>query len=253
MMKQCKHCKGEFKTYDHRRRYCTRQCYDNAHKTKTPPQKCEVCSREFQFYKPKRRFCSKECRLEYGWMNKDPSKKSIFTCEWCNKEFETWTYRQPRFCSKKCAAHYGGNVGGRPRNPENYVIQQCQWCSKEYETTIHQIRLRNGKYCSKECAYDAMSKNRMGKNNPNYNGGHVDNYGPNWNRQKRKAIRRDRHTCQICGYKSGGDTILDVHHIVPIKTFVGNYHKANSLENLVCLCRNCHTKVEHGKIPCPTF
>jgi predicted HNH restriction endonuclease len=37
---------------------------------------------------------------------------------------------------------------------------------------------------------------------------------------------------------------LDVHHIVPFRTFKGDWRKANELSNLITLCRNCHRKAE---------
>lgn len=100
-----------------------------------------------------------------------------------------------------------------------------------------------------------MSVERRGEDNPNWTGGTADPdaYGPNWGRQKRKAKKRDEHSCQVCSYKSGGSKYLDVHHIIPIKHFDGDWQTANELTNLISLCRPCHTRVEKGRIPCPAI
>ena len=84
-----------------------------------------------------------------------------------------------------------------------------------------------------------------GSGNPNWIGGvSFCNYGDNWNKQRRKARERDNYTCQECKYVSGGDRLLDVHHRTPFRLFGGDWKMANRLNNLVCLCRDCHVKEE---------
>lgn len=178
--------------------------------------------------------------------------KATFVCQNCGDQFVTYIYRKPKFCSQQCANEV---LACRPkprlRKPEIHITKPCAYCGHDYHTTTHQERLRGSKYCSQQCKWDAMSEIRQGKNNPNYSGGHTREYGPNWPRQRRKAVRRDSHQCRVCGYHSGGNIILDVHHLKPIKSFNGDYRKANALNNLITLCRTCHPKVEKGTIPCP--
>lgn len=214
---------------------------------------CEVCKQPFRANYDSRRFCSKACRLKAGWNPKDPSKRSTFICEWCAKKFEHWTYRQPRFCSAQCRSEFAA------RQPKPHVgtirlSKMCAYCGQQYQTNPTQVRLRNSNYCSRECVYAAMSEDRRGERNPNWTGGTADPdaYGPNWNRQRRRAKHRDKHTCQLCGYRSGGDRYLDVHHIIPIKKFKLDWKEANRLSNLISLCRFCHVEVEKHRIPCPT-
>lgn len=98
-----------------------------------------------------------------------------------------------------------------------------------------------------------MSEERRGPLNPHWTGGTAKliDYGPNWPSQRRKAVRRDDHTCRVCGYRSGGDVILDVHHIRKVKEMDGDWESANKLANLIALCRNCHALVEKGTLTCP--
>jgi len=85
-----------------------------------------------------------------------------------------------------------------------------------------------------------------GENNPRWNGGGENYYGPNWVSQRRNALERDDYRCQdpSCSMtneehieKHGQG--LDVHHIIPFDTF-DSPSEANKLENLVTLCRECH-------------
>lgn len=76
----------------------------------------------------------------------------------------------------------------------------------------------------------------------------MDYGGSNWKSQRRKARERDGHRCvdcpvaeQVHGYE------LDVHHIVSYHRYKDKM-RANSLENLVTLCRRCHAK-RHTKVP----
>jgi len=67
-------------------------------------------------------------------------------------------------------------------------------------------------------------------------------YGDNWHEKRRETLERDGYECQACG-ADGEDCYLDVHHIRPIKTF-DVPERANTLDNLVCLCRSCHRQWE---------
>ncbi|WP_369333273.1 homing endonuclease associated repeat-containing protein [Haloferax sp. Atlit-4N] len=77
-------------------------------------------------------------------------------------------------------------------------------------------------------------------------------YGPNWPRQRSRALERDNHCCQTPGCdfttqshleRFGCD--LSVHHIVPIRAYVDeegvlDYKQANTLDNLVTVCQSHH-------------
>lgn len=87
-------------------------------------------------------------------------------------------------------------------------------------------------------------KDRTGDLAPNWKGGFASDYGSNWKRMRDRVRKRDNHTCQDCGHEwVQGETRLDVHHITPIKKF-DQPEKANTLENLITLCRTCHNKWE---------
>jgi DEAD/DEAH box helicase domain-containing protein len=90
-------------------------------------------------------------------------------------------------------------------------------------------------------------------------------YGPNWQTQRQKALERDGHRCQICGAQGKDEdltgfpepvrsgVVLHVHHKRPFREFSytrgvnENYLDANKLENLVTLCPACHRQAEAGQ------
>jgi hypothetical protein len=102
-----------------------------------------------------------------------------------------------------------------------------------------------GKKHSKEAREKmrAMKKGRYcGADNPAWRGGYEPYYDPNWEEQRRTALERDNYTCQKCGSPQKGRE-HDVHHIIPFHKFgLERYLEANSLNNLITLCLNCHRK-----------
>lgn len=67
-------------------------------------------------------------------------------------------------------------------------------------------------------------------------------YGKDWEEIKQQVKQRDHYSCQNCG-KLESSVKFDVHHLKPFKAF-SNSRQANSLENLVTLCRQCHMNAE---------
>ena len=59
------------------------------------------------------------------------------------------------------------------------------------------------------------------------------------------VLYRDNHTCQCCHGKLK-DNILQVHHIESRKT------GGNAPNNLITLCKTCHTKYHNGEISLPS-
>lgn len=69
-------------------------------------------------------------------------------------------------------------------------------------------------------------------------------YGPNWSKQRQKALDRDNYTCQVCGVTADElPRSPHVHHIKPRGDYEGNFRQ-NHLDNLITLCPSCHGKYE---------
>jgi hypothetical protein len=102
---------------------------------------------------------------------------------------------------------------------------------------------QKGKHCS-EKTRKKMSDAKSGENHPNYKGGislkeFKDTHGlepEEWKKLAQEIRKRDNFTCQFCGKKGA----TSVHHIIPRRIKIDN-----SPENLITLCRSCHSKIEH--------
>ncbi len=84
---------------------------------------------------------------------------------------------------------------------------------------------------------DALRQKGIWNNDPNQ-------YGPNWEQQKRLARQRDGYCCQLCGLPESGK-VHHVHHKIPFRLF-SSFQEANQLDNLITLCASCHQKVEQS-------
>lgn len=261
-------------------KFCSRKCADEGKKNRRIERVCKTCQKVF--FVPKCRlkvtsasFCCKACY-------EADRKACIFTktCQQCGKTFETNAFQvkngNGKFCSKECQHGFNRanvpciNCGkliihrkSRAKRQKNFFcspecktnyfnpIVTCKQCGNEFRVRRSQIKIGHGLYCSDQCKFKA----REGEGHPNWNGGAVDYYGPNWTRQRKKAIKRDNNRCQHCGTRESGKHGFDVHHIKPFKDFSyipdenDHYKEANKLSNLITLCRACHFLAEHHKIP----
>lgn len=73
-------------------------------------------------------------------------------------------------------------------------------------------------------------------------------YGPNWQRQREKRIAIDGYQCRKCGmgradHQTEYGQDLSVHHIERFRSH-DTYKSANTLTNLITVCRVCHREVE---------
>jgi len=169
------------------------------------------------------------------------------TCKQCGDEFEYKNReKEPHTCGIECRDKWqtGDNAanwrGGKVEN-------ECEWCGETYK--VNPNKADSQQFCGDGCRAEWHSRKFSGENNPQWNGGKLHYYGPNWKRQRRKARERDNHTCQDCGtHTSELEKAIPVHHITPRRDFIENgdldYEAANDLNNLITLCPPCHRKWE---------
>ena len=75
-------------------------------------------------------------------------------------------------------------------------------------------------------------------------------YGPNWQKQRKLARTRDEFKCTVCGKPEASEREHHVHHKKPFRTFGyvrgenENYLQANRLDNLMTVCPECHARIE---------
>lgn len=218
---------------------------------------CEQCGSEYR-EKPNRiersRFCSQECQNQ--WLSENqrgenhPNRTGeVVECGNCGDSY----YRpeceatEREFCSQECRKEwFSENMDELQPASKQSVTVECESCGCGFD--VVPSRENRARFCSKDCLGDFNGKNLSGENAPWWSGGHVD-YGPGWNKPKRKAVReRDEHKCQDCGMaqedhldKHGEK--LHVHHIQKARTF-DDPEKRNDKNNLITLCRGCHSRWE---------
>ena len=127
------------------------------------------------------------------------------------------------YCSRRCAEK--GRRKGRDLN--------CFICGKlTYKSLKDLSRSQSESYfCGRNCSNVWVGKQRRASNNPNWKGGKS---------SYRIVMKRNGFLkkCFICGEKDS--RILMVHHI-------DKNRENNNLNNLSCLCYNCHFLVHNYK------
>lgn len=99
------------------------------------------------------------------------------------------------------------------------------------------------------------SERMKAESNPNWQGGHVEYYGPSFTASLKEDVRdRDNRECQLCGTDEEElERRLDIHHQVPFRKFgLENHEEANDKQNLVSLCRTCHAPLQGRETSIPT-
>ena len=136
----------------------------------------------------------------------------------------------------------------REMNSVQGNMYKCAYCGKEFEIKPWLERQNKSvsgrRFCSKGCHSKYMSEFKSGENSPLWVGGATTYRGKGWLDARKKAVNRDGGYCVDCG-KFVGESI-PVHHIKPFREFK-SAKKANTLDNLVCLCQSCHMIRENNQ------
>ncbi len=155
--------------------------------------------------------------------------KYFLRCNTCKGEFSlggnNFNKGRGYFCSPKCRANHPEE---RKKNSERLKLGYKNG-RKHPRGMLGKPAWNKGLECPR------WKK----ENNPNWNGGSsFGEYGLEFDYTlKRKIRRRDTWTCQDCKTKKGE---MIVHHI--------DYDKKNNRENnLITLCRSCHSKTNFNR------
>lgn len=219
--------------------------------TKICPVCGDVITSDRKSHLQRRKYCSRKCA---GIAQRTRVERP---CSECGVTITINAYalatQQAFFCSRKCMGMARSRMVGAD-NPtykggDTVIPDTCAGCG---ETFYHAPYRKNAKFCSKRCKGIWMSRHITGANHPQYKGGRVKDRGRNWQFQSRLALERDGYRCQICNKSlKRGKGNYGIHHIRKYREFNGDYETANQLQNLISLCRRCHTLVESGKLACP--
>lgn len=155
---------------------------------------CKVCHKVFTVVSnSKQVYCSVKCQ-HVGLMK----EKKRIKCKECGNTFYDYPSSTVQFCSDRCVSAY--------RIKSNTVETCCRHCGKVMEGTIG--RVRNGRFCSKECRRSYRMHHKGYRN---------------------KVLSMHGEICSRC---NSVDNIV-VHHKD------GNQLN-DDIRNLVVLCKSCH-------------
>jgi hypothetical protein len=220
---------------------------------------CTHCGEEFQKYTSQtegynRHFCGSSCMSE--WYSKNftgggsaawSGGKSVVECDHCGDEIRKLPCRVDRrghhFCDQECM--------GAWRSDRGTVMVACDHCGQGFYKHRSAANRTDHNFCGFSCRDAWVSKNRIGEDHHNWNGGSVP-YGEGWTEEKRETVRdRQDRQCASCDvHEEQLSMRLDVHHIVKARS-IDDPAKRNALDNLVALCRPCHAEWERFSPLCP--
>jgi 5-methylcytosine-specific restriction endonuclease McrA len=201
---------------------------------------CEVCGDTFAT-KPSqyesRHTCSQRCNQERKRRRREAELLIELTCPVCHRPYKADKTRlrhgRETTCSRECSYHF------RPAKARARRVRLTRvGCGTKFERSpSHLLQRRGGgRYCSRPC----RDKHRVKELHPQFITGRAsEKRGPNWQRQRRRALKRDRYTCQSCGQP--GES---VHHMLPYRWFNDDFRRANQLANLITYCGACHRRAD---------
>lgn len=211
--------------------------YANAHDGHLyTTQECEWCGDEFR-KRPgaDRVFCSHECRGNRRSAEglSARSRQVTLTCEGCDEEFQTAKSNAEagkKYCSMECYA-----------TDSKIHTRECEWCGDEYRGYDRR------RFCSQDCYGEWMGEEISPEDHPRWKGGYSQP-PTGWVKLRRKCLEKFDYRCQGCGIhedenRKRHDVGLAVHHIQPRLSFE-EPADADTVDNLVPLCRDCHNQWE---------
>ena len=216
MIKICKHCNEEFKTYNKNQKCCSRSCGQIG---KIAWLKGLTCQDDSRIPSGVR---------HGGWKG----GKIEIVCQICGDISYDYPSRNHKYCSNEC---YLKSI------KQKIVELVCLECHNLFLRPIP--RYRNQKFCSHECYYIWQSKNTKGEKSQRWQGGiSKEPYAFEFTNELKALIRyRDGYKCQKCGCPEiENNQKLTSHHI--------DYNKQNSKpSNLTSLCKGCNSKVNSNR------
>lgn len=137
---------------------------------------------------------------------------------------------------------------------KNAKTRKCEECGVEFN------RYYVGKFCSRKCRGDNISRTKIrnGENNPSYRNGNYtkDNLTKNKKttnlhlsacRRYRTFFRKnnDYDYCELCG--TSNSLKFETHHII-FASEAPKHKELHNFKNLIYLCINCHNELHKHKI-----
>lgn len=221
-----------------------RQHHTKVHGESLPNRTCKGCERDFYDPKADRIFCD-DCNPNAGKHNGNwKDAKETAYCKLCEAGFEYYPSDKEGVYCPQCVEESEEFLGEQYGLDAPRITRNCDNCGNEMSVLLSDWERGEGRFCDFDCLCSWMSIDGRAKRT---------DYGRNWKPVKAQALERDNNTCQHCGVTA--ETLghePDVHHVIPVREF-DDPGEAHTLDNVVCLCRACHRRVEVGKLPVPTL
>lgn len=161
------------------------------------------------------RHCSGKIGGQAERLNSEKNKY-IAVCAQCGENFYPRRSENRKYCSVQC---FNNKIKAEK------LKRVCKQCGEVFEIYASVLKTNaSGNFCSRGCYEEWMS-------DADYTGGR----GSRWKRIRRGVIKATPF-CALCGATNR----LEVHHIAPYRLTMDN-----SKENLIPLCKKCHTKFEY--------
>ena len=195
-------------------KFCSDKCRGKHFKQTQREKECERCG-EMYVGSYKSKYCSDECRAKPEELRKKIEPKPIVSkcCVHCSGTFHT-TISTKKFCCSDCSYQYRLKQLDEQRKAEViHYHKRCKECGKHYTTTRS-----TRKYCTDICneRYRNRQKETTRRKRIMMNG-KVD-----WNISIERLLKRDGHTCYLCGevvnttVDTNDDCYPSIEHIIPI-------------------------------------
>lgn len=188
-------------------------------------------------------------KIHYGKCHEGTLAGEVRECAHCGAEsrYTEWSELQSEnnFCNRECmAAYYSEELVGE-NNPHwegGKESMECETCGGVFE--VLKCHADKRRFCSNGCKGEWASEAWVGENHPRWVDNGSPSYGSRWKRIARDVRERDNYECQACGvHRNKLDRNLQVHHIAPLREF-DDVEEANDKDNLISLCKPCHTRWE---------
>jgi 5-methylcytosine-specific restriction endonuclease McrA len=228
-----------------------RQHHTKVHDDPLPNRTCADCGTEFYDPKSRRTYCE-DCYSQAGAKNGNySSAKETTECEQCGDSFDYYPSNKDGVYCSECVEEADGLLPGE-RSSVAHVEVECEYCGETLERHPSRVESASyGEFCDLDCYGEWLSENVVGESHHQWEGGTIP-YGSSWWQVRRAALVRDEYECQNCG--AGVEELgrkPDVHHIDRVRDF-DDPADAHKLDNVVCLCRSCHRRVEDGDVALPS-
>lgn len=207
-------------------------------------RECQYCKKTYEISygrRNKNKFCSKSCSDKVNLVkNHSKDSRVLQICEICSKEFKSYSER--RTCSKKCFAKIMekerlGENNPNWKNNEELSQSICPTCNKKFSY------VRNGVHKNAKKIFCSLGCRRKINTRTNTEVLRKQQYPKEYRYIRDEILEEYSHSCFFCGTKEKPDDINtrpEVHHI--------DYdRKNNQKENLICLCKRCHTMAHYNR------